>query len=79
MTQIMLNVIRTEETRVHMELYERDGQDSNLPPRLVECRGGRWMPKPNTFVYLRTRITNLSREHAQNHYLSSPLTRLSQR
>ncbi|KAH8106969.1 TRAPP II complex [Cristinia sonorae] len=62
MTQLMLKVLRTEETRVDLSLYEVDEDRPDEPPQLTDFRGGRWLPKPNSFVYLRTKITNLSPE-----------------
>ena len=61
MTQRMLTALRTGETRVDMSLYETDEDDLDAARTLVECRGGRWLPKADSFVHLRVKVTNQSR------------------
>ena len=61
MSQTMLELLRTETARVYMTLVQRDDDNSDTEPRLVPHENGKWMPEPNTFVYLHTLITNLSR------------------
>lgn len=61
MSQIMLELLRTETARVHMSLVQRDSDDLEAEAQPVLHENGKWMPDPNTFVYLRTLITNLSR------------------
>ncbi|KAH9951944.1 TRAPP II complex [Amylocystis lapponica] len=56
MTLPMLEVLRTETARVHMALFHYE--DKN--PRQVNESSGKFTPPPFEFVYLRTRVTNLS-------------------
>ncbi|KAI0273777.1 TRAPP II complex [Gloeopeniophorella convolvens] len=58
MTLPMLETLRTEAARVHIELVRRsDTSDERLS---VARRGGMYQPAPYEFVYLRLRITNFS-------------------
>ena len=61
MTQPMLEALRTETARVQMSLvrYE-DGVATPVP---VDPSGSKYLPPPNEFIYLRTKVTNLSREY----------------
>jgi len=61
MTQPMLETLRTEPARIHLELFRRGGEadEERLP---ISRNGGTYYPVPYEFVHLRMRITNLSRE-----------------
>jgi hypothetical protein len=61
MTLPMLETLRTEPARIHLELFRRgsEADEERLP---VSRSGGAYYPVPYEFVYLRMRITNLSRE-----------------
>jgi len=55
----MLETLRTEQVRIHLELFSRGGEGSE--ERLPVLReGGTYYPPPYEFVYLRARISNLS-------------------
>jgi hypothetical protein len=57
----MLETLRTEQVRIHLELFSRGGEGTEeRSPVLRE--GGTYYPPPYEFVYLRTRISNLSRK-----------------
>ena len=61
MTLSMLETLRTEPARIHLELFRRDSEADE--ERLsVSRNGGAYYPVPYEFVYLRMRVTNLSRE-----------------
>ena len=57
----MLEALRVETARVKMTLvrYGEVGQEQLVP---VDGTGAKFLPPPNEFVYLRTTVTNLSRE-----------------
>jgi hypothetical protein len=57
----MLETLRTEPARVHLELLRRGtgAGEERLP---ILRTGGTYYPAPYEFVYLRMRISNLSRE-----------------
>lgn len=59
MTQPMVKTLRMEEARVHMSLVSYN--PSHGTDKLVNYRGGKYYPAPQEFVYLRIKITNLSR------------------
>ena len=61
MTLPMLETLRTESARIHLELFRRanEADKARLP---ISRNGGTYYPVPYEFVYLRMRITNLSRE-----------------
>ncbi|TFY82625.1 hypothetical protein EWM64_g1393 [Hericium alpestre] len=59
MTLPMLEALRTETARVHMSLMYREGDDEPSW-QAVDRKRGNYLPRPYEFVYLRTRITNLS-------------------
>ena len=61
MTLPMLETLRIESTRIHLELFSRGGgaDEERLP---ISRNGGTYYPVPYEFVYVRMRITNLSRE-----------------
>jgi hypothetical protein len=59
MTLPMLETIRTETARVTMSLVEYD--DSGLIEKAIIQKGGKYLPRPNEFVYVQTRVINLSR------------------
>jgi hypothetical protein len=59
MTLPMLETLRTESARIHLELIRRASEEERLA---VSRNGGTYYPVPYEFVYLRMRITNLSRE-----------------
>jgi hypothetical protein len=61
MTLPMLETLRTEPARVHLELFRRgsEADEERLP---ISRNGGTYYPVPYEFVYLRMRITNHSRE-----------------
>lgn len=61
MTQPMLEALRTETARVQMSLV-RYVHDTAMPVP-VDPSGSKYLPPPNEFVYLRTKVTNLSRKH----------------
>ncbi|KAJ6496720.1 TRAPP II complex [Mycena vitilis] len=48
----MLETLRTETASIHMSLHSQDGA--------VTSTGGKYYPKSSEFVYLRTKVTNLS-------------------
>lgn len=57
MTLPMLETIRTETARVMMSLIEYDDDNSG---RAITQKGGKYLPRPNEFVYVRARVINLS-------------------
>lgn len=60
MTQTMLETLRTGNAVVRLSLYHYpDGSSTSIP---IAKKGGKWCPPPNTFVYLRTKVTNLTRK-----------------
>jgi hypothetical protein len=61
MTLPMLETLRTESARVHLELFRRgsEADEERLP---ISRNGGTYYPVPYEFVYLRMRIANHSRE-----------------
>jgi trafficking protein particle complex subunit 9 len=61
MTLPMLEILRTESARIHLELFLRgsEGGEERIP---ILRTGGTYYPAPYEFVYLRMRIANLSRE-----------------
>lgn len=60
MTLPMLETLRTESARIHLELFRRGSEADEWLP--ISRNGGTYYPVPYEFVYLRMRITNLSRE-----------------
>ncbi|KAI0079931.1 Trs120-domain-containing protein [Panus rudis PR-1116 ss-1] len=60
MTLPMLEVMRIETARVQLSLIERNAEAPAVEPVVVEHHGGRWAPIPNSFVYFRVQVTNLS-------------------
>ena len=61
LTQPMLEALRTETARVEMTLVRYE--DGTATPVLVDPSGSKFLPPPNEFVYLRTKVTNLSRKY----------------
>jgi hypothetical protein len=61
MTLPMLETLRTESARIHLELFRR-GSEADEECLPISRNGGTYYPVPYEFVYLRMRITNLSRE-----------------
>jgi hypothetical protein len=61
MTLPMLETIRTETARVNMSLVRYDSSDQSSAEHKIIHKGGKYMPRPNEFVYLRTQVINLSR------------------
>ena len=57
----MLEALRVETARVRMTLVRYD-EEGNAQPVPVDPPGSKYLPQPNEFVYLRTSITNHSRE-----------------
>jgi len=58
MTQPMLEALRTETARVQMSLIRYEGEA--VTSIAVDPSGSKYLPPPNEFVYLRTKVTNLS-------------------
>jgi hypothetical protein len=73
----MLETIRMENVRVHMSLVSY----SNLPStdRPIIHRGGKYYPPADEFVYLRTKVINLSRTFRATHSLQLILKKTSAR
>ena len=61
MTLPMLETLRTESTRIHLELFRRGGAAAE-ERTIVLREGGVYYPVPYEFVYLRMRFVNLSRK-----------------
>jgi trafficking protein particle complex subunit 9 len=61
MTLHMLETLRTEFARIHLELFQ-DGGETGEERLSVLRKGGTYYPAPYEFVYLRMRIANLSRK-----------------
>jgi hypothetical protein len=60
MTLHMLETLRTEFARIHLELFQNGGETQE---RLsVVRKGGTYYSAPYEFVYLRIRVANLSRK-----------------
>jgi hypothetical protein len=59
MTLPMLETIRTETARVSMSLVGYD-DDAGLLEQAIAQKGGKYLPRANQFVYLRTHVINLS-------------------
>lgn len=57
----MLRALRTEMTRVQMDILYYDSDDEEKEPSVVHRRGGRVYTQPDEFAHLRIRVTNLSR------------------
>jgi len=57
----MLETLRTETARAYMSLARYDSHDPGLTEHRVVQRGGKYYPRTNQFVYLRTKVTNMSR------------------
>jgi hypothetical protein len=57
MTLPMLETLRTETASIAMSLHRRESS-GNIP---VSLTGGKYHPPSSEFVYLRTKVTNLSR------------------
>ena len=57
----MLEILRTEAVRIHLELFRHGGEagEEHMP---ILRKGGTCYPAPYEFVYLRTRVANLSRK-----------------
>ena len=62
MTLPMLETIQTETARVKMEFIRYSDDDGSVEDTIVR-EGGKYMPCPNEFVYLRTEVINLSRQY----------------
>ncbi|TFY64017.1 hypothetical protein EVJ58_g2901 [Rhodofomes roseus] len=58
MTQPMLEALRTETARVQMSLVRYE--DEVAMPVDVDPSGSKYLPPPNEFVYMRTKVTNLA-------------------
>ncbi|KAJ7774579.1 TRAPP II complex [Mycena maculata] len=56
MTLPMLETLRTETASIHMSLDRHEGSDENP----VALHDGKYYPPSSEFVYLRTKVTNLS-------------------
>ena len=56
----MLETLRMENARISMSLISRD--NSRPEGESVAALDGRFYPPANEFVYLRTKITNVSRK-----------------
>jgi trafficking protein particle complex subunit 9 len=59
MTQPMVETLRMEKAQVHISLVSYDTLHGIT--KSVNYYGGKYFPAPQEFVYLRTKITNLSR------------------
>jgi hypothetical protein len=61
MTLPMLEILRTESTNIHLELFRRgtEADEERIP---ILRTGGTYYPAPYEFVYLRMRIANISRK-----------------
>ena len=55
----MVETLRMEKAQVHMSLVCYDSSYGTRKP--VTYSGGKYYPAPQEFVYLRTKIVNLSR------------------
>ncbi|THH16357.1 hypothetical protein EW146_g4275 [Bondarzewia mesenterica] len=55
----MLENLRTETARVHMSLVRRDDSDDDAW-KAVSTKDGKYYPEPHEYVYLLTKVTNLS-------------------
>lgn len=62
MTLPMLETLRTETARVKMSLVRYDNSENGLVQDAIVHKAGKYMPRPNEFVYLQTRVINLSRQ-----------------
>lgn len=61
MTLPMLETLRTESVRIHLELSRRGGEaDEGRVP--ISRKGGTYYPAPYEFVCLQIRFVNLSRK-----------------
>ena len=74
----MLEALRVETARVRMTLVRYDDAGTAQPVAVDPARA-KFLPPPNEFVYLRTSITNLSRElsHMRQHIHYVPSDRSS--
>lgn len=61
MTMPMLETLRTEMARTAMSLVQYDDAASCAEEVEILHHGGKYYPPANEFVYLRTKVTNLSR------------------
>lgn len=59
LTQPMLNTLRTEQARLHLSLWCDDDLSGELKP--VSARAGIYQPPLNELIYLRMKVTNLSK------------------
>lgn len=60
LTLPMLETLRTETARVQMSLVRYSGDVTDPIEHAVLQMGGKYQPPQNEFVYLRTKVTNLS-------------------
>jgi hypothetical protein len=56
----MLNILRVEEARLQLSLFQFEPSIETLEP--VQLAAGLYRPQLNGLVYLRAKVTNLSRE-----------------
>ncbi|KAJ7285808.1 TRAPP II complex [Mycena rebaudengoi] len=56
MTLPMLETLRSETASINMSLIHREGSEE----KAVNVNGGKYHPEPSQFVYMRTKVTNLS-------------------
>lgn len=68
----MLETLRTEFARIHLELFRDGGGEERLS---VPRKGGTYYPAPYEFVYLRMRIANLSRKQPHSAFRIFRLTK----
>jgi hypothetical protein len=61
MTLHMLETLRTEFARIHLELFRNGGETGQEQLSIVR-KGDTYYSAPYEFVYLRMRIANLSRK-----------------
>ena len=62
MTLPMLETLRTETAAIHLSLLHCDDSGSLENLTLIPYRNGRSFPTANDFLYLRVKVTNLSRK-----------------
>jgi hypothetical protein len=54
----MLRALRTDVVRVDLTLIADNPDDGS--PQVLDYRGGRYIARPNTMVYLRIEVANLA-------------------
>jgi hypothetical protein len=58
----MLHALRMDPIQVQMELLQQGDDEDGVSQKVMNRRGGKCRAPPNEFLFLRTRIRNISRK-----------------